>query len=745
LLRIKPYLILTLAFTACLWILYGSSLTLWMDQLPGGGEDGAKNFYTLAYHAQHDDSSLWFDGMNYPYGEHVSYTDNQPIFSIALQWLNKILPISDHLTFLFVWMMMLSSLLGAFFIFDILKKLGVSAWLAIIGAVLIIFLNPQWLRLSGHYSLAHSFIIPWYLWMLLNYFSNGNRSLIFLILIPLLGGLVHPYFLVMLALFGGTALFIQYWSNRDLINLKSIMHIALVALAPILLFQLFMSLTDPVLDRSASPYGFLVYRATLSSVFLPVSLPHGAFLDNLIPGWFRQSEEGGFYIGLLALVGIAAGLLGIVRKLVNRDSVFHSLGRSHIFLLASIPVLLLALGLPFIIIGQSYLLEYTGPLQQFRGIGRFSFVFFFVVNIYALVLVNKWIQESTQWKRILAFGLLVLMAIETVAYTTYIAEHTSSGSNAFHNSHVPDFIDASLYEAILPLPYYHIGSENFRTNHNHSIVVPSMKLSLGTALPLMSVQLSRTSYQQTKRSLQFTNHHLSEISLLSDLNSDPILLIVDPQSVSKKSERQLIQTASSLGQENGMEFYSLTLDQFLQIKMENLEALLDDSLLVLVADPEVIKGRSSLYFDGFDDLPTTSSFIGKGALSFQRREWTSLIPEGYTWPVSEDVIVSFWLNIKEQNVANTQVWMGSVVDGEASLELSEVCDHLQAISEDWALIEINVVPSFQNPSTQIKLHRDGPNVDVTIDELLIRPSSLNVKRSGMLNMNNYYYSTETNE
>ena len=51
----------------------------------GGGGDGFKNYMTTNWHLAHDSSYVHYGGMNYPYGEHVLFTDNQPLFSAGLQ------------------------------------------------------------------------------------------------------------------------------------------------------------------------------------------------------------------------------------------------------------------------------------------------------------------------------------------------------------------------------------------------------------------------------------------------------------------------------------------------------------------------------------------------------------------------------------------------------------------------------------------------------------------------------------
>src|SRR6187402_724409 len=46
---------------------------------------GIKNYYTYLFHAKYD-SDFWnFGGMNYPYYEHMVYTDGHPLLSLVIR------------------------------------------------------------------------------------------------------------------------------------------------------------------------------------------------------------------------------------------------------------------------------------------------------------------------------------------------------------------------------------------------------------------------------------------------------------------------------------------------------------------------------------------------------------------------------------------------------------------------------------------------------------------------------------
>ncbi|MEM6726259.1 MAG: hypothetical protein AAF598_19615, partial [Bacteroidota bacterium] len=60
-------------------------------QLADSGEAVRSNFL-LAYHLKYDSAAFHFEGMNYPYGEHVVFCDAQPLISTVLFGFSRIFP-----------------------------------------------------------------------------------------------------------------------------------------------------------------------------------------------------------------------------------------------------------------------------------------------------------------------------------------------------------------------------------------------------------------------------------------------------------------------------------------------------------------------------------------------------------------------------------------------------------------------------------------------------------------------------
>src|ERR1700733_5463679 len=70
----------------CIYFIYFHHVFLNINSILSSiTNDSLKNYYTYVYHVKNDSSLFQFAGMNYPFGEHVVYTDCQPALTILLK------------------------------------------------------------------------------------------------------------------------------------------------------------------------------------------------------------------------------------------------------------------------------------------------------------------------------------------------------------------------------------------------------------------------------------------------------------------------------------------------------------------------------------------------------------------------------------------------------------------------------------------------------------------------------------
>ncbi|MEL6654300.1 MAG: hypothetical protein AAFQ87_26220, partial [Bacteroidota bacterium] len=274
---LRSYLPVLILLGLGIWILdlfFGQAVWDPNEYFLGGSYDGLKNYFTPSWFVKYD-AGTHFSGMNYPFGEHVSFTDNQPLFSWLINLVDDhIYPIADHTVAVLNSLVLWSLILGMLMLYKIGRHYGLPAWYAVPVAIVLALLSPQIHRFAGHYALAYVAYLPILWWSLIR-MTDGPRpwwatggSLLWLFL----GGLIHPYYLLMGSIFGFAFLGLQAipaHRGRSF-RRKKLIQAVLVLLLPLIVFQIFMAITDPVTDRPPVPSGFFYYRARLEAIFLPV-------------------------------------------------------------------------------------------------------------------------------------------------------------------------------------------------------------------------------------------------------------------------------------------------------------------------------------------------------------------------------------------------------------------------------------------------------------------------------------------
>ncbi len=719
-----------ITFTFSVLLYHGAQIVLWMTQLPASNEDGLKNYFTLAYHVAFDSNPFWFDGMNYPHGEHLVFTDGQPLVGIALWFLDIFLPIAGWLPWLLPLLLIASFYWGGLLLFRILKGEGGSLWLSASLAAGIMLLSPQWFRLGGHYSLAHGIVIPLVIYSLWKW-TKGEWTYRPLMVAIFLSGFVHPYFAAMTAGLTFCFLIVEQLITGAALNRKAWVSSLAIPLSPLLLFQAILWVTDPVGDRPENPYGYLIYRATWRSVLAPANEAYASSM------WWLESigdhaVEGSFYIGLLGWVG---GLAALITGLIYSKS--KNLSFSNMLFLGAIPILLLSLGWPFVWPYFEHLLQAAGPLKQFRGIGRFAWIFYYAANLSAaLLLVRLW-NRTIAWKALALTGLSLLF-FEAWMNKEPLKLSTSGGSSVFSQT-THDSIDAAAFDAILPLPYFHIGSEQCRTQHPSGIVESAFDLSLETGLPLLAVQMSRTSLSQTLDNLAMTRHLMELPSMAASIADDTWLILYDTAHVLPTFQMQLIGRATAIGTFGSKQLLSLEAHVVEDILQSNVTSAhyLRNQAEAIHSDKVALEDVGYAY-NGFEDGAFETDQSG---MQFRRTDWTPLLKKDLTLGSKAVHELTFWIKATQPGAMNTQLWFWER-NGEADVQfgVTEVGDHAIGFLNGWALCKVDLHPSAEGNTFELLLHRDGENLDLWIDEILLRPLDVHLYREGnRLNINNRYY------
>jgi len=655
-----------LAFLISILVMMGYNWGLFThlnSYLLGDAIDGLKNYYTPLYHILFDSSYNHFEGMNFPLGEHVVFSDNQPLISNTIKFIsNNIVDVSKYTIGIINLLMLLSVPLAAAILAAIFKSLNLRNWQAIFGAVVISLLSPQLARMGGHYALSYSFVIPLTIWMWIKH--NELQKLLFSLAIGLIITMVsgiHMYYFGIACFTLAGAHFFQLALNK-LHNLKWVLvHLFLQVVLPFILLQLWINTGSEVVDRPNNPFGFFEYSASLSTILIPIGKPL-VYLFNLLFTIPEHSWEGIAYIGLPATAFV---IIWFINKLLYRTFNF-----SYVFTplqLSALALLILSFGYPFVGHFQ-FLIDYAGPLKQFRGIGRFAWVFFFVINISAVKYYFSCFNKNPSPKKL---GLFLLLAIIFVVEIhqhhnrqLYQTNELSYFSNPANIKKEFTAINPSDYSAIIPVPYFHTGSENiWFSTENSSIYKGAFISSLQTGLPITAVQMSRTSLSQTLLNLSLVYEKTEWPNLFP--KDKPYLLVYENGVKLSKAELELVYLSEKISSFDGFELKAL--------------------------NPKVIEKYLKENSTSNDVAPTkeqaTKALMNDYNTLFKTENDSSNSTDIKFWYyLNQDVNPTVQLIAQEYNAA------GKI----ANYTSSNVFSNIKRIDGDWALISYSIEKESSN-------------------------------------------------
>lgn len=547
------------------------------------GGDGIKSSFVMLYHIKYDKEYWRTQAMNYPYGESVFFTDNQAFISGFFKFLKDHgLDISDHALGIVNLWMLLSFVFCALFIFLILKELQLPAWISVLGALIITFLSPQWDRFGGHYTLTYAWAFPISIYLIIKFYKRPSFliSIITSVYMFILCG-KHLYFLVLsgiLIVFVFVYIFIkenERFGGRWRLDL----HFAIQLLIPFLLFSFFTSLFDHNMDRTAYPWGFIQSTTTLGGIFLPVGKPYAEFIH------FSVKLKTVAFVGLTAsIVFLAVHLSSVYRGIrFGYVSLFRLTDNPTLNLLywASFVSFLISLGLPFSL-GLENWLNYTGPFRQFRAIGRFIFPFYYMLGIFTIYVLWKWQHRKTNYQVKIIFAIAILF----YGYDAWLNLEQNTGkhinrlealndrTNQLERNQWVHHHDWEDFQAIMPIPYFHVGSENYWLNGGSPNQSDAYIASLKTGLPLNSVMLSRTSISESLKNIELVLEPLERYTVLEDLPSDkPFLLMVYKKGKITECEQRIVNFAEYLEENKYFTLYKFYPDILPEVRQKYLSSL----------------------------------------------------------------------------------------------------------------------------------------------------------------------------
>jgi hypothetical protein len=665
-----------------------------------GEGDGLKNYYSACYYLLHNQG--WhFTGMNYPYGEHISFADGQPGLVLPLKWLSYLFPtIKNYGIAAINWAMMIGLIIGTIFVQRILRHYRVNTLLSIIGASLVVFFSPQLLRMQYHYALSYAFVVPM-VWHFILCYTNTQRKrylLAFGFSVFALG-LLHLYLALIIVLLALSYYIVQIVFKRHRLILY--IGLPLAAILGMVALLVLLQITDPIKDRPAHPWGFFNAYATWETLFLPH--PNDALGNPNRSLW--GYGEGFAYPGVWAIVCLGLFLLKLVikkGKFKLRRS-WHQLQQNQYasFLFAALLLLAFSMCIPF-----RYGLEGLVPkipfLQQFRALGRFAWVFYYAAAIGGIISLHRLYCLLRQKKLGKLALVIITLVVSFCAWETHYRLKTlgNYAAQAFNKyaATLDQFYTSSLsekgfrpnqFQAIMALPYYHIGSEQFSVEDG-AAQQGSMKASWQTGLPLVNVMLSRTSLAQTCNSIQLLSDSSIHKKIIAAMNQKPLLVLAFGNQFTN-AEKQLLQKAQKLYDAEGIGFYQLVPSRLNSQQNANTQQL--DSLAATT--------KSAYYIQKFFNYQTPWN----GQLVVQTQKESIIAKESLAGFASNDTLeLGLWVKI-DNHLDALPVLEYQLLDSNQQLLKTEQIGFKaqQQILDGMVLLQQSIVLPQSNSTLTVKL------------------------------------------
>ncbi len=751
-LRKGAFLALLLGLLALL-LFHRTALLAPNSHMAAIGGDGLKNYFSYAWHVEHDTAATVFSGMNAPFGEHINYPDAQPLLSNLHRAVDAVWTGSDQYSVGVVNLLMLLSLpVCALLLFLVLHRSGMPWHLAAIAGVALALSTVQGLRsVQAHYALAYTWALPLAIWAGLRHWTHPRPWRSALLIVAVLFALlsIHVYLG-----FISSALLLAWSMVGAVGNAGRVRKLTALA-APVvalLLFQGFTKLTDLHTHRTEHPTGFFDYQANALTLLVP---DHQWIspLARLLPGApATEVAENWAYLGLgtllMAALLVVAAVLHVVRERgaglpKQLAGVFDPYGLGGLFL-ASIPFLLVALGMPFND-GNESLLWDTPVFRQFRAPGRFAWAFFYALGLFVVWRCWRLFEAGRPVRSLGIAGLVLgigLQLYEGSYIQAFIGREFVKSSNLFRREQLsPEeqrLVDRVWREkavGIASIPYFHNGSEEFLIPVHEEGLRMGQLVAYHTGLPMMSSSLTRTGLEEVRAGIAAFGPSWYPRPTLPHWRGEDSLVILAFDDKRADADHAIMARAVLLDRVGSVQVAKIAVKDLLRDERASTRQKKIAELASSYKSGAWYFSRPDtfLFHDSYESGSSPHVLAGAGALAGAHGTFTQLaeFPPN-TFQGDRQYVASFWYynrgamrchalaGIDEFDEATGQGYWDHYTNPRFS----------RTLVGDWSLVEIPF--TVRDPQNRIKVFVDRfwyqPLDTVFVDELLVRQADVSVLR-----------------
>jgi len=757
----KGFLLTLILSLIMLEVFYGKLLNHCNSVYMGDSLDAIQSYYTAIYHINFDKSYFHTVGMNYPYGENVFFTGGYVPLAFGIKLISKVVNISGYTLGIINLVMLFSIVACALSLYLILREFSLPAVYSAVVAVCIAFLSPQIRRLGG--TLSYEFFIPLFIYLLIKFRQNPSYKKSLLIGLLVFFAIVsHFYFFIFFCFIA-----IFYWGIPFLSREENfsniwfdIKHFFLQLILPFIALNIIMSLTNDVNDRTHYPWGLFTYLSSWSGVFFPFGKPYDWIARLIYNPHTSPDWESINYVGVVGVLSFFALVIIFLWKLFTGKFkqlfLVTDIKLLNIFFWASFVAMLYSFGYP-LKWNQDFFIHHIGPLKELRALGRCAWLFFYMMNIVAFYNLYRWLNDKNKG---LKYGILIISCSILFADTCIYLNHhqdwldTTINELADKQNNLPGDqwiknTDLTQYQAIIPLPYFHVGSENIWITSPSDILKYVYVVSLKTGMSTTAVWLSRTSISQTCKNIALVLEPYRKLEILSDLpNKKPFLVMAKPNELNEQ-EKHLLGQCKFLLQTPNYSVYSLDyskLDHYtdsLYIKTKEEFTMRKTYKIGNFYSTDSVK---NFIHTDYEDKPNDIHYVGKGAYTGNLVDYNVLYEGSIPNCKDSNYIFSYWMYDFRVDLYPRSIVEIAFIDstGKAyNAYWSAPHYMLKAFDGQWALMEESV--KIKHATDKIKITLWNPDVgkdkQIHLDEFWLRPATTDIyeQTAEYISKNNRYY------
>jgi len=365
-------------------------------------------------------------------------------------------------------------------------------------------------------------------------------------------------------------------------------------------------------------------------------------------------------------------------------------------------------------------------IKQFRALGRFNWVFYYVFCVFSVSYLLSQINKTSlpQYLKNGSIALLVFL------WFSEGMAHLLNSSNPWYPNDKLEATDANYFshfnnskfsvddfQCILPLPYFAQSGDKLLFERGYSAVSEAIKCSHHTGIPLVNSLGPRNSLHQSLSGIQLIGHRSIPKIRINDFDNRSILLLCTTEE-KNDAEINIINHATQFYSDEYISLYALPpyffyhsnqdWINFAQAQLENL----DCSEMICTENPELI------YFNSYQDESTKGIDAWGG--SFAAKKGKHLI--GYTPLLKETTYQGgIWMFIDgrkndmphlEYEIIQTQGVEKHRINTRSSYD----------IYKNWVKIPFSFEPF--NEDVLIKFFVSGQSIQV--DQLIVYPAGQDV-------------------